>query len=109
MGILSSKPFVVIDLGSGRYVQTKVGHEYYNLIENSNGRYYGYCPPHDNVDISNLGAKSSDNSIEDVIVIYTNKIKNSSDRVIVAFTDSATIHRQRIYDEKLERTINQNG
>lgn len=85
MGILSSKPFVVIDLGSGRYVQTKVGHEYYNLIENSDGRYYGYCPPHDNVDISNLGAKSSDNSIEDVIVIYTNKIKNSSDRVIVVF------------------------
>ena len=27
MGILSSKPFVVIDLGSGRYVQTKVGHD----------------------------------------------------------------------------------
>jgi len=53
MGILSSKPFVVIDLGSGRYVQTKVGHEYYNLIENSDGRYYGYCPPHDNIDISN--------------------------------------------------------
>ena len=109
MGVLSSKPFVVIDLGSGKYVQTKVGHEYYNLIENSDGRYYGYCPPHDNIDISNLGTKSSDSSIEDVIVIYTNKIKNSSDRVIVAFTDSATIHRQRIYDEKLERTINQNG
>ena len=109
MGILSSKPFVVIDLGSGRYVQTKVGHEYYNLIENSDGRYYGYCPPHDNIDISNLGAKSSDSSIEDVMVIYTNKIKNSSDRVIAAFTDSATIHRQRIYDEKLERIINQNG
>ena len=63
MGILSSKPFVVIDLGSGRYVQTKVGHEYYNLIESSDGRYYGYCPPHDNIDISNLGAKSSDSSI----------------------------------------------
>jgi len=28
MGILSSKPFVVIDLGSGRYVQTKVGHKF---------------------------------------------------------------------------------
>ena len=109
MGILSSKPFVVIDLGSGRYVQTKIGHEYYNLIENPDGRYYGYCPPHDNIDINNLGAKASDSSIEDVMVIYTNKIKNTSDRVIVAFSDSATVYRHRIYDEKLGRTINQNG
>lgn len=110
MNKLKNKPFIVIDLGSGRYVQTKKGHEYYNLLENPvDGRFYGYCPPYDNVDINSLGAGKGDSAVDDVIVIYTTKVKNTNNRIIVAFTDSATVHRNCIVDEHLERTINQDG
>lgn len=110
MGALSDKPFVVVDLESGRYVQNKTGHEKYNLIANHiDGRYYGYCPPYDEINIGGLGAKATDQTVEDVMVIYTTKIKGTSNRVVVAFTDSATVHRKKITDEKLERTIIENG
>ena len=110
MNTLESKPLIVIDLGSGRYVQSKTGHEYYNLMENPHdGRYYGYCPPWGNIDINNLGADRSASKIDDVVVIYTTKLRGSNDRVIVAFADSATVHRIGIIDEKLERTIIQDG
>lgn len=110
MNILSEKPFIVIDLGSGRYVQTKVGHEYYNLLENPiDGRFYGYCPPWDNININNLGAGRDDDLIDDVVVIYTTKVKDSNNRVIVAFTDCATVHRHGIIDENLQRIVNYDG
>lgn len=110
MGKLNNMPFIVIDLGTGRYLQYETGHELYNLIKNPvDGRYYGYCPPWDNVDIRNLGAKSSDSSIDNVIVIYTTKIEKSNNRLIIAFTDCATVHRQRIVDKKLNRKVIKNG
>ena len=109
MKTLCNKPFVVIDLGSGKFVQTKIGHEYYNLIENADGRYYGYCPPYDEIDINKLGAKPSDLVVKDVMVIYTNKVKKSNKRVIVAFTDNATVHRKSKSGEELGRVLNQNG
>ena len=110
MGTLKNKPFIVIDLGSGRYVQTQTGHECYNLVENPiDGRFYGYCPPWGNIDIKKLGANAFDTSIDDVIVIYTTKIRNSNNRVIVAFTDCATVHRQGIIDEELQRTVYKDG
>ena len=110
MVTLRNKPLIVIDLGSGRYVQTKVGHEYYNLLASPfDGRYYGYCPPYGNIDIKKLGAGSKDAFIKDVVVVYTTKIKNSNNRIVIAFTDCATIHKNSITNTKLERTILQDG
>lgn len=64
MKSLKEKPFVVIDLGSGSYLLENEGHEKYNEVPNSvNGKYYGYAPAHGNINITNLGAKRSDESI----------------------------------------------
>ena len=114
MSKLSNKPFIVIDLGAGKYVQSKTGHEVFNLEENpTDGRYYGYCPDYDNIDIKNLGAKATDSFIENVIVIYTTKALPCNNRRIIAFTDCATIHRTKVSDKKilkrLKRTIIENG
>ena len=107
--MLSNKPFIVIDLGSGSWVLTHDGHERFNRIKWFDGRYYGYCPPYDNIDIKKLGAKSSDTTIDDVIVVYTEKQESTNNRIIVAFTDSATIHKKRITKTKLQRIIREDG
>ena len=40
--------YMVVDLGSGAYCKTNVGHELFNLKPNEvDGRFYGYLPPHD--------------------------------------------------------------
>jgi len=89
---LSLKPFVIIDMMSGSYVLKKTGHECFNLDKNPvDGRYYGYCPPYGNIDITKLGAGKGDVSIDDVLVIYTKKVSGSSDREVIAFTESATV------------------
>ncbi len=89
-------PFVIIDLNSGRYVQEhSVGHEKFNLKPNPiDGLYYGYCPPRGRIRIERLGAKMTEARIDNVIVVYTQKMKNSSNREVIAFTDNATVFRE---------------
>ena len=83
----------------GMYWDDKIGHEYFNLVKNpTDKRYYGYCPPYGNINISNLGANKSDKLISGVIVVYTKKAKDSSNREIIAFCKDATIHRTPIDD-----------
>ncbi|MBR6863350.1 MAG: HNH endonuclease [Bacteroidales bacterium] len=108
--VLSQKPMVVIDLESGSYTITRKGHELFNRIPNEiDGRYYGYCPPHDDLRIEGLGAKKSDDEVSGVIVVYTTKYRKTNDRVIVAFTDNATVHRESKRDRFLHRTIEEGG
>lgn len=98
---LQCKPIIYVDLGSGSYWDDKIGHEYFNLVKNpTDKRYYGYCPPYGNINISNLGANKSDKLISGVIVVYTKKAKDSSNREIIAFCKDATIHRTPIDDIK---------
>lgn len=108
---LRTKPMIYVDMNSGSHWETKTGHEIFNLDKNVvDGRYYGYCPPYGNIDIANLGAKKSDESISGVIVVYTAKIKNSSDREIIGFCKDATVYRTPIDDisilQKLRRKLN---
>lgn len=110
MGVLRKKSMIIIDMNSGRYVESLTGHECHNLEKNkSDGRYYGYCPPHDSIDITRLGAKRTDESIDDVIVVYVTSLHKKSDKVILAFTDSATVHRHGIDGKSLKRKIDDNG
>lgn len=108
---LQNKPIIYVDMNSGRHWKRNVGHEIFNLDKNSvDGRYYGYCPPYGNIDITNLGAHKSEESISGVIVIYTAKIKNSSDREIIGFCKNATVYRTPVDDmptlQKLKRKLN---
>lgn len=97
MANLKDIPFVVIDLYSGSHTIKKKGHELFNLIPNPiDGRFYGYCPPMNRIDIGQLGAKRGAKAVHNVMVIYVQKQSGSSNREIVAFTDCATVHRPEI-------------
>lgn len=101
---LTDKPFVVIDLGSGSFCVNNEGHEKYNEVRNEiTGRYYGYCPPHGNLNIKELGAKAEDDHVDNVLVIYVKKKENSSDRVITSFIENATVYADFQIDKKLKR------
>ena len=107
---LSKKPMVVIDLESGSFVANKTGHEFFNLIPNFlDGKYYGYCPPHDDLNIEKLGAKKGDLTIDGVLVVYTKKYHFTNDRVIVGFTDNATVYREPMVYPPLQRIIEEDG
>lgn len=103
---LKEKRFVVVDLNSGRYTINQDGHEFYNLEQNKiDNRYYGYCPPHDGVNIQKLGAKHGAKSIDDVMIIYVRKMPYSNDRQIIAFCDNVTAHRTAQSNPSLKRHI----
>ena len=108
---LFKKPIIYIDLFSGRWVKTKIGHECRNFEWNSVGqKYYGYCPPGKNIFIERLGAESTEDYADGVIVVYTQKISdNNSDREIIAFIDNARVYREHITDKKLKRTIKEDN
>lgn len=94
---LRNKPFIVIDLYSGSYTNTRVGHEKFNFDRNaSKEKYLGYCPPFNNIVIQRLGAKRNDTAVHNVMVIYVQKSGKTSDREIIGFTDNATIYRPGI-------------
>ena len=105
---LSIKPMLIIDLFSGSYVKSKTGHECFNLDIANDDKFYGYCPPDGNIDISRLGAKRKDDYIDNVLVVYTRKVGDGcADRAIIAFIDNATVyrHKQKLGKEKRNKRI----
>lgn len=103
---LKSSPILYVDMYSGRYWNEKIGHEIFNLDKNPiDGKYYGYCPPHGNIGITNLGATRNQKSISGVIVVYTRKIANSHDREIIAFCTNATVYKEPVSDVKHLRKL----
>lgn len=107
---LKYKRFIVIDLYSGRYMSNNVGHEVYNIKANNvDGRYYGYCPPHDNPNIDKLGACKDEQFVDGVMVIYVKKHRGTSNREIIAFCDNTTVYRDEQYNDNLERIVVNNG
>lgn len=103
---LKEIPFLVVDLNSGRYVLEQNGHELYNLEQNkTDNRYYGYCPPHDGVNIQKLGAKKRVQRIDGVMVVYVRKMPDSNNRQIIAFSDNVTVHNTGQYSPSLKRFI----
>ena len=103
---IAKRPMMVVDLFSGSYVSEFIGHEVLNLEKDKkDGRYYGYCPPLDNVDITSLGASPKANTISGVTVIYVKKQRGSNDREVIAFCENATVHRKSIVDKSLNRYL----
>lgn len=103
--LINPQKMMVVDLFSGRYTQNKEGHEYFNLKRNRDGMYYGYCPPKDTTDICKLGAKKKDQYVDGVLIIYTKKLKGSSNREIIAFCTNARVYRKRRFDKSLGREV----
>ena len=100
------KPFVVIDLGSGSYLQDSEGHEKYNETRNPNtGKFYGYAPPLGNINIRKLGAKCKDTMVAGALVIYVRKVAGSSDREITSFIEDATVYGQLQDGRALNRIV----
>ena len=98
---------IVIDLNSGRYAEERTGHEIFNLERNPvDGRFYGYCPPHDNIDIcTHFGAKSRKDFVDDILVVYVTKKEKSNNREIIAFMPSARVYGTKQPGENLCRTF----
>lgn len=91
---IEDRPMMVVDLFSGSYTSEYTGHEVLNLEKNlKDGRYYGYCPPHDNIDITSLGALRKAETIGGVTVIYVKKCRGSNDREVIGFCENATVHK----------------
>lgn len=103
--LINPQKMMVVDLYSGSYTLNKKGHEYYNLIRNKDGKYYGYCPPYDNPNINKLGANKEDKYVEGVLIIYTKKFNGYSNREIIAFCTNARVYRKRRFDKSLRREV----
>ncbi len=107
---IRNKNFIVVDLGSGEYTLTQTGHEAYNLVLNPiTQTYLGYCPSHDDIDTTQLGAPRRKDDVHDVMVIYVHKQQDSSDREIIAFTDSATVYSEPQLGTDLHRPVMSKG
>ena len=106
MNTLEEAPLIVIDLTSGLHARNKTVHEFYNLVRNDvDWRYYGYCPPLGNIDITRLGAALEDEYIDGVTVVYARKVQSSLDREVVAFCTNARVYHKPRTDMFLRRTV----
>jgi 5-methylcytosine-specific restriction protein A len=85
---------LVVDMGTGSYYREQGGHERFNLDRNrADGKYYGYCPPLDSIDIcKHFGAKSREGYVDGILVIYVVKKEKSNNREIIAFCPSARVY-----------------
>lgn len=100
-----SKKYILVDLFSGSYNEKNTGHEILNNKKNSiTGKYYGYLPPDDSPNILELGASTGDNFVDDILIVFVQKIFNHSiDRRITGFYPSARVYREKQNGDKLER------
>jgi 5-methylcytosine-specific restriction protein A len=104
MNTFEAKNLLVVDLNSGSYIETKIGHELYNLIQNPvDGYFYGYCPRNDGVEITHFGANPNDEYINGILVVYVSKKKNSSNREIIAFCLNTTVFKKPQSEIRLNR------
>lgn len=106
MNKLDVRKMVVVDLYTGSYNKERTGHELYNLDRNPvDGYFYGYCPPHDGINISVFGANRTDEFVDDILVVYVTKKKDSNNREIIAFCLNARVFRKGQFDDKLCRNV----
>jgi len=108
MSKFNAKKMIVVDLDNGSYLEEQIGHEIFNLEKNPvDGKYYGYCPPWPNygITIKNFD-KTAENFIDDILVVYVKKEKDSINREIIAFCPNARAYRKPQVKERLKRIIN---
>lgn len=103
----SPEKMIIVDLYSGSYLVNNEGSEKFNLEKNLiDGKYYGYFPPYGNTPIQKrFGAKSKDESIDDILVVYVKKRENSNDREIIAFIPQGKVFAKYQIDERLNRKL----
>ena len=108
---MSEKLFVV-DLYSGSYTEKFTGHEEFNLDKNRDGMYYGYVPPHGNINATekdkNINVEKIDKNakdfVEGVLVVYVQAISDSDkNREIIAFCENAIVYREPQSGKHLNR------
>jgi len=111
MNKLNANRMVVVDLNTGSYNETNIGHELFNLIKNPvDGNFYGYCPPGDGIDINKFCAKNKGGYIDGVIVVYVTKKRKSNNREIIAFCLNARVFKIGQSEDRLSRNfIDSNG
>ena len=99
------KKYILVDLFSGSYNEDNVGHELLNDRKNHiTGRYYGYLPPHDNPNILELGASSTDAFVDDILVVFVRKTSDGSiNRRVIGFYPSARVYQKKQSGEELAR------
>ena len=103
---ITERPMMVVDLFSGSYLNEYTGHEALNLEKNKkDGRYYGYCPPKDNINITSLGAPRGVKEIPGVTVIYVKKQRGSNNREVIAFCENAIVHSKCITNKMPTRYL----
>lgn len=73
------------------------------------GRFYGFLPPHDNPNIKKLGASSTDDYVDGIMIVYVQKQPNSINRRVVAFTDNARVYASKQSNPYLNRYIYKEG
>lgn len=106
MTVINANKLLVIDLYSGKYIEQHVGYEILNLIKNSiDDKFYGYCPPGCDIGIKKLGAKTNEQYVDNITVVYVRKEVNSNNREIIAFCLAARVFKQPQVDKRLNRQI----
>lgn len=84
---------IIINLYSGKYTEHQEGNEKRNLRPELDGRYYGYCPPYDNIDIyRNFNCKKNDEYVDDILVVYIKEADGKCNKQIIAFAPSARLY-----------------
>lgn len=104
---MNIKDVLIVDLNSGSYVRDKVGHEIFNFDCNKNtSKYYGYVPPYSTVELSNFSMYIKKcEYVENILVVYTTKVENETNRKIIGFIPNAKVYRNPIINETLLRVI----
>jgi hypothetical protein len=91
-------------IGGGMNVwKTKYGHEIFNFL-NCDGYCYGYVQPSNysyKIKIERLGASIKDDSLENVLVVWTARNPDKGGVYIVGWYENATVYRD--YQENIDK------
>ncbi len=111
ISLIDMNKVIIIDLNSGDYTKNKIGHELFNLEQNPiDGRFYGYCPPKDNIDIGSNFNEKNKNFVDGVLVVYVRKKQPTNNREIIGFCQNARVYGKSQSGKELSRSfIDKNG
>ena len=88
-----NEKIMLVDINSGNYIKKNIGYEINNFERYPDGCFYGYVPPHDDVNIKKIDAKAKD-LVNDVLIVYVQIVdkKSNTNRRIVGYSKKATVY-----------------
>lgn len=106
--MLLAEKTIIINLHSGRFLNSNEGHEKYNFEPECDG-FYGYCPPLDNIDIyKNFNCNSNELFIDGILVIYVQQVESKKfEKEVIGFAPNARVYgkpQPRIDKHKFKNT-----